>query len=95
MPITESQALAVVSLASMRDELRIPQTDTSQNALLTAQIVAAVNFVMQSTGREVADLAELRPAITGVVRAQYDGLHEVTPAAAHNTWLDVYRSIAG
>ena len=95
MAVTESQALALVSLETMRDELRIPQTDTSQTALLTAQIVAAVNFVMQSTGREVADLAELRPAITAVVREQYDGQRGLAENPSFDAWMDPFRSIAG
>ena len=33
--ITESQALAVVGLAHMKTELRIPATETSHDALLT------------------------------------------------------------
>ena len=36
MPVTEAEALAVVSLASMKLELRIELTETSHDALLTA-----------------------------------------------------------
>ena len=52
MPITESQALAVVSLSLMKTELRIEQTETSHDPLLTAQIVAAVSYAKEATGRE-------------------------------------------
>ena len=92
MAVSESQALAAVSLASVKVELRIPPTETSHDALLTSQIVAAAGFAAESTGRDGDDLADLRPAIVSAVRLQYDGLHEVTPNAAHNAWLEPFRS---
>ena len=95
MAVTESQALAVVSLATMKTELRIEQSETSHDDLITAQIVAAVSFVVESTGRAVDDLAGLEPAISSAVRAMYDGFTEITPNAAHNAWMDPFRSIAG
>ena len=94
MGVTPAQALAVVSLSSMKTEVRIEASETSHDELLTAQLVAAVSFVKESTGRALADLAELRPSIVAVVRAQYDGLREVSPNAAHNAWLEPFRDIA-
>ena len=95
MAVTESQALAVVSLALMKTELRIEQSETSHDALLVSQIVNAVSYAKESTGREVADFPALRAAAVAIVRAQYNGLAEITPDAAHNAWLDPFRSIAG
>ena len=60
MALTESQALAVVSLALMKTELRIEQSETSHDALLVSQIVNAVSFVKEATGRDVADFPALR-----------------------------------
>ena len=73
MAVTESQALAVISGASMKMELRIPMEISDHDDLITAQIVAAVSYVVETTGRAVDDLAELRPAVVAIVRAQYDG----------------------
>ena len=67
MNLTQAQALAVVSLATMKDELRIPATETSHDALLTSQIVSAVSFCARSTGAALADLP--RPAIVAAVRS--------------------------
>ena len=92
MPVTEAEALAVLSVSIMKTELRIEQTETSHDALITAQIVSAVSFASETTGREGADLGELRAASVAVVRAQYDGLHEISPDAAHDAWLDPFRS---
>ena len=92
MPVSESVALAVLSVSSMKAELRIPPTETSQDALLTAQIISAVSFVSESTGRAVTDLAGLEASIVSAVRQLYDGLPEVTENAAHNAWLDPFRS---
>ena len=88
--ITESEALAVVGLAHMKDELRIPSTETSHDDLLTHQITDATNFVSTTTGAALADLP--RPAIVAIVRQLYDGLHEVTPNAAHNAWMQPFKS---
>ena len=95
MALTESQALAVVSLALMKTELRIEQSETSHDALLVSQIVNAVSFFKEATGRDVADFPALRGAAVAIVRAQYDGVPEITENAAHNAWLDPFRSIAG
>ena len=92
MAITSAQALAAVSVASMKIELRIPANETSHDALLTAQIVAAAGFAAESTGREGDDLADLRPAIVSAVRLQYDGYRDIGPSAAHNAWLAPFRS---
>ena len=95
MAVSESQALGIVSLAAMKDELRIEQTETSHDELIKSQIVNAVSYVSEATGRAVADLGELRQAVVTACREQYDGEREITPNAAHNSWLDPFRSIAG
>ena len=92
MAVTESQALAVVSGASMKMELRIPMEISDHDDLITAQIVAAVSYVVETTGRAVDDLAELRPAVVAIVRAQYDGYREVTEDSAHYAWMAPFRS---
>ena len=90
MIITEKEALSVVSLATMRSELRIP--DDSADALLSGQIHDAANYVSQSTGLGLDDLAPLRAAIVAAVRSQYDGAAKLGPDAAHNSWMAPYRS---
>ena len=93
--ITQAEALGIVSLATMKDELRIPADIFDHDGLLARQITDATNFIATSTGVVLADLPALRPAIVAAVRAQYDGEREITPNAAHNSWLDPFRSIAG
>ena len=90
--ITESQALAVVGLAHMKDELRIEATETSHDALLTRQIHDAANYAARTTGAALTDLHLLRPAIVSAVRQLYDGLHELSPDAAAYGWMDPFRS---
>ena len=82
----------MVGLASMKDELRIPPGETSHDDLLTGQIHDAANFVQQATGRTLADLGVMRPAIVSTVRDAYNGTREIGPEAAANTFLSVYRS---
>ena len=90
--LTESEALMIVSLDHVKLELRIPADILEHDQLLTDQIKNAVNFVMKSTGLDEADLPAVRQAAVSIVRAFYDGQHEVTPNAAHNTWMDPFRS---
>lgn len=88
--ITENEALSILSVANMKEELRIPATETSHDGLLTRQIHDAANFAMQSTGAALADLP--RPAIVAAVRSQYDGNRELGPRAAVYGWLAPFRS---
>ena len=90
--ITESQALAVVGLVHMKDELRIPPGETSHDTLLAQQIHSAVSFVMEATGRELADLP--RAAVIAAVRSQYDGAGELSPNASVFGWANPFRTIA-
>ena len=90
--ITESQALAVVGLAHMKDELRIEATETSHDALLTRQIHDAANYAARTTGVVLADLPALRPAIVAAVRQQYDGFRELKEDSAVYGWMDPFRS---
>ena len=90
--ITESAALGVVPLAHMKLELRIPDTETSHDTLLTSQIVSAVSHVSRRTGATGDALLPLRSAAVSIVRALYDGDHEVTPNAAHNAWMRPFDS---
>ena len=88
--ITEAESLAIVSLVTMKSELRIPLDSHDHDALLSQQIHAAAGFVMASTGVGIADLP--RTAVVAVVRAQYDGGLEVSPKAAHYIWMAPFRS---
>ena len=90
--ITEAEALIVLPLAKLKDELRIEQTETSHDALLTGQIVSAVSYVSRATGAEGDDLLPLRLAVIAVCRDAYDGYREVKPNAASNAWMDPYKS---
>ena len=92
--ITEAESLAIVSLVTMKSELRIPLDSHDHDALLSQQIHAAAGFVMASTGMVLADLHLLRPAIIAGVRQAYDGGLGVSPKAAHYTWMAPFRSLA-
>ena len=91
MPITATEALSVVSLASMKTELRIPATETEHDVLIAGQIHNAVNYVATSTGADLAGLPRLRPAIVSAVRSQYDGNRELSPDSAVFSWLEPFR----
>ena len=93
MAITESEALAVVGLDTMKTELRIPPTEVDHDALLTRQIHDAANFVATSTGRPLSDLHLLRSAIVAAVRSQYDGGQEIRETAAAYAWMAPFRKI--
>ena len=94
MNLTQTEALSIVSLDSMKTELRIPLSEASHDALLSGQIHAAANFVMESTGLALADLAPLTPAIVAAVRDQYDGYREIGPRAAVFGWAEPFRNIS-
>ena len=49
--ITPAEALLIVPLATMKDELRIEQTETSHDALLTGQIVSGGFLRVEDNGR--------------------------------------------
>lgn len=95
MILTETEALTIVSLETMKTELRIPLSETSHDVLLSQQIHNAANFAAQSTGRGLADLPPLRAAIIAAARDQYNGYREVSEDAAAFAWMEPYRSIAG
>ena len=92
--LTQAEALTLVDLAAIKRELRIPENETSHDKLLSEQIFSAANFVQESTGADLTDLAVLRPAIVSAVRSQYDGGAEIGPDAAHNSWMAPFRSYA-
>ena len=94
MAITESEALAVLSVAAMKEELRIPLGESEHDAMITRQIHDAANYAARATGVALADLHLLRPAIVSAVRQIYDGLHELSPNAAAYAWLEPYRARA-
>ena len=73
-------ALDIVSLERMRSELRFPDGDIEQDALLTEQIKSAVAFVAVDTGVNLLGLAADDPRlptfiapVVVVARAFYDG----------------------
>ena len=90
--ITEAQALGIVSLETMKAELRIPLAETAHDALLTRQITDAVVFVAQATGATGDGLLPLRAAAVAVVRALYDGQSEISRNASHSALLAPFRS---
>ena len=109
MNVTLAEALGVVSLETVKQELRIPPfsvpedpvaaaaaaaTQKSHDDFLSGQILAAVQYVKETTGVALADLPQVRPAIIASVRSQYDGNREITKDAAHHAWLQPYRSYA-
>ena len=53
-----TNALDIVSLATMKSELRIPAPETSHDTLLTGQIDAAVSFVSKALRAPLLDRAE-------------------------------------
>ena len=90
--ITQAEALLIVPLATMKDELRIPVDITDHDVLLARQITDAVSFVSKSTGATGDDLLPLRPAAVSFVRELYDGYRELPPDSAGFGWMSVYRS---
>ena len=54
-----TNALDVVSLATMKSELRIPAAEISHDVLLTGQIAAAVSFVSRHLRVPLLDRAEV------------------------------------
>ena len=90
--ITEENALLILPLATMKDELRIPVDITEHDDLLTRQITDATNFIATSTGVALADLGPLRAAITTTVRQLYDGYREIRPTEAFFALMGPYRS---
>ena len=92
MILTQAQALTIVSLATMKTELRIPAGEVSHDALLSEQITNAANFVAQSTGLALADLPPVAAAIIAAARDLYNGNREVSEDAAQYAWLAPYRS---
>ena len=95
MPITESVALGVVSLAMMKTELRIGQSETEHDAMIVSQIVASVSYLAAATGREGEGLLALRLAATALVRDLYDGRRNLTEDSAVHAFAEVYRSFSG
>ena len=93
--VSEADALLVLPLSHMKDELRIPAAETAHDDLLTAQIVSAVSYVARSTGATGDDLLPLRMAAIAVCRDLYNGNREVSEHSAAESWMDPFRSIAG
>ena len=61
--------------------------------LITRQIVDAVSFVSRASSATTDDeRAELRTAAVAVVRHIYNGSDEVTKDAAHDAWMEPFRS---
>ena len=86
------KATVVLPLAHMKLELRIPDAETSHDALLTSQIISAVSFVSRSTGATGDDLLPLRAAAVALTRDQYDGYRGIGPKSTANAWMAPYRS---
>ena len=76
----------------MKLELRIPDTETDHDTLLTSQITQAVSHVSRRTGATGDALLPLRSAAVAIVRTLYDGLEEITPNAAFNALMRPFES---
>ena len=63
MNITQAEALSIVSLDSMKTELRIPLTEAEHDALITEHIHSAANYVATATAVALADLIPLRASL--------------------------------
>ena len=92
MNITQAEALSIVSLDSMKTELRIPLTEAEHDALITEHIHSAANYVATATAVALADLIPLRASIIAFARSLYDGNRELSPTASGFGWMSVYRS---
>ena len=95
MILTETEALTIVSLATMKSELRIP---------------CGRSLARRADYRPASRGGELRGAINGPGAGRFaarcvprswhpfatnmTAYREITEDAAHNTWMDPYRSIA-
>ena len=90
MAITTADALIVLPLSLAKLELRIPDAEKAHDALLTSQIVSAVEFVSKTSGVALADLP--RAAVVASVRSQYNGGLEVKETAAAYAWMQPVRS---
>ena len=56
-------ALEIISLERMKEELRIDQTESSQDDMITAHIKSAVSFVSKEIGLPLVDVSEIFYAI--------------------------------
>ena len=90
--ITPAEALGIVSLSTMKLELRIDDAITEHDGLLARQITDAANFIATAAGVALADLGPLRPAITSAVRQLYDGYREIRPDEAFFALMQPFRS---
>ena len=93
--ITEAQALGVVSLAMMKAELRIEQSETAHDALITSQILAAVSYLAAAAGVADAKLGGLKMATVALVLDLYDGQRELPANPTFAAFADVFRKMAG
>ena len=72
--VTESEALMFLPLAVVKVELRIEDSETSHDSLITRQIVNAVSYLQRTTSIEPADMPQaLRSSAVAMVRLAYDG----------------------
>ncbi len=53
-----ASALEIITLAQLKDELRIPQDETDQDTMLTRQIESAVTYVATRTALPLVDTNE-------------------------------------
>ena len=105
--LTQSEALGIVDLTAIKAELRIPgftipadptaaaaakAAEKEHDDLLSGQIHDAANFVSETTGLGLDDLAPLRAAIVSAVRDMYNGVQQIGPNAAAYGWMTPYRS---
>ena len=73
--MTLAEALQIVDLDTIKLELRIADSETAHDSLLTGQIHDAANFVQQMTGAKLANVPRL--AVIAAVRgaASFCGPH--------------------
>ena len=98
--ISKTEALEFLPLATMRDELRIPNPGeaSDHDELITGQIVAAVDFVARFTDRPtVAELDHpaLRSAAIVLTRLLYDGHRDLRKNSALYGLMAPFARLAG
>ena len=91
--MTLAEALQIVDLDMIKLELRIADSETAHDSLLTGQIHDAANFVEKITGAKLADIP--RSAVVAAVRTAYDGYAELRGTSVIYGWAEPFRKIAG
>ena len=95
-------AIEILPLARVKMELEIPASENSHDALLTAHIGAAVDWIAEMTGLDIADAdyvtadfpAGLVQAAAMMTRRLYDGIAVTTAQSTVAMMIRPYLSYA-